>query len=136
MVIERRKYVRFLPQPNTYVALGSCFTKVGKIKDISIDGLAFEYISNAEDSDKYPTRVTIFLSKNGFYLANISCRVISDLPKSKVNKKTVFSSSYIINQCSVQFTALTEDQKERLEHFLKHHTRGLAASSMNPKNRP
>jgi hypothetical protein len=125
MVVEKRRYVRFLPQPNTYAALGSCFTIVGKVKDISIGGLAFEYINNTDDSERHYSKIAIFLSENGFYLENISCRVISDIPTISVNKKTVISSNCITNRCAVQFTAVTEDQKERIEHFLKHYTHGL-----------
>ena len=36
MVAEKRKYVRFVARANTYAALGSSFTKVGKIRDISM----------------------------------------------------------------------------------------------------
>ena len=32
MVIEKRKYVRFLSQPETYAAIGPRFTKIGKLR--------------------------------------------------------------------------------------------------------
>ncbi len=49
MISERRKYTRFLAEEDGYAALGANFTKVGKLKDISIGGLAFEYIGCTEN---------------------------------------------------------------------------------------
>ena len=131
MVVERRKYIRFLAQPNTYAALGSRFTKVGRVKDISLGGMAFEYICNPEDTAQANSKIAIFLSGDGFYLSNLPCRVVFDLATHSFNKNLVPNTIYAINRCGVQFTATTENQKVKLEYFLKHHTRGLAASSFS-----
>jgi len=134
MVVERRKYVRFLVQPNTYAALGSRFTKVGKVRDISIGGLAFEYLSNTEDLDQPYSKIAIYQSENKFHLANLPCRVIYDLPQRALNKNLVSNSIYVTNRCAVQFITIAEHQIERLTYFLDHHTKGLPTSSigMNP----
>jgi len=134
MVVERRKYVRFLVQPNTYAALGSRFTKVGKVRDISIGGLAFEYLSNTEDLDQPYSKIAIYQSENKFHLANLPCRVIYDLPQRALNKNLVSNSIYVTNRCAVQFITIAERQIERLTYFLDHHTQGLPPSSigMNP----
>ena len=129
MAVEKRKYIRFLAKPNTYAALGPRFTKVGKIKDISIGGLAFEYICNSQDSDLQPSQIAIFLSENGFHLANLACRVVCDCPEYADGKNSVPNSVYAINHCAVQFTVITKKQKDELEYFIKHHTQGLAPSS-------
>ena len=57
MGVERRKYVRFLAQDNTFAALRIGFKKVGKIDDISINGLAFSYLSETvgAGSDRHLT---------------------------------------------------------------------------------
>ncbi len=39
METECRKFTRFLVPENVYAALGPSFSKVGRIKDISIGGL-------------------------------------------------------------------------------------------------
>ena len=130
MTVEKRNYVRFLAKPNTYAALGSRFTKVGRIKDISIGGLAFEYICNSQDSDQQPSKIAIFLSENGFHLADLACWVVCDCPKCAWSKNPVLNSVYAINCCAVQFTVITKNQKDGLEYFLKHYTRGLAPSSI------
>ncbi len=130
MTVENRNYVRFLAKPNTYAALGSHFTKVGRIKDISIGGLAFEYICNSQDSDQQPSKIAIFLSETGFHLANLACRVVCDCPKCAGSKNRVPNSVYAINCCAVQFTVITKKQRDELDYFLKHYTRGIAPSSI------
>ena len=130
MVIERRKYVRFLVQPNIYAALGSSFTKVGKVQNISISGLAFEYLSNTKDSDQLYSKIAIFHSEGDFHLANLPCKVIYDLPQCALNKNSVSNSIYVTNRCAVQFITITEHQNKRLTYFLDHHTQRLAPSSI------
>ncbi len=136
MAVEKRKHLRFLAKPNTYAALGSRFTKVGKIKDISFGGLAFEYISNSQDSELQPSEIAIFLSENGFHLANVACRVVCDCPECDFGINPVPNSVYAINRCTVQFTVISKNQKERIEYFIKHHTQGLAPSSTGMKTHP
>ena len=136
MVAERRKYIRFLVQPNTYAALGSRFTKVGKVQDISISGLAFEYLRNTEDSDQPYSKIAIFQSENKFHLADLPCRVIYDLPQCNLNKNVVANSICVTNRCAVQFITSTEHQIERLTYFLDYHTQGLAPSSIGMNTPP
>ena len=130
MAVENRNYVRFLAKPNTYAALGSHFTKVGRIKDISIGGLSFEYICHSQNSDQQPSKIAIFLSENGFHLANLGCRVVCDCPKCVCSENPVPNSVYAINYCAVQFTIITKNQRDGLDYFLKHYTRGIAPSSI------
>lgn len=126
MVVEKRKYYRFMARPDTYAAMGPRFTKVGKVRQISIGGLAFEYICTTEKPDRHATKVTVFLCEDEFFLPDIPCRVISDLPNVSLDKNPMFDSIYVVNRCAVQFKTITEDQKRRLEYLLEHHTRGLA----------
>jgi len=130
MLVEKRKYNRFLARPDTYAALGPLFTKVGKVRQISIGGLAFEYICTTEHPDRHSTEIAVFLCKNEFFLSNLPCRVISDLPNCAFDKDPIADSIYAVNQCAVQLTAITENQRRRLEYLLEHHTRGLAPIAM------
>ena len=59
---EKRKYVRFIAQKDAYAALGTYFTKVGKLIDISIGGLAFEYIDFTEVASQDSSRVAVHRS--------------------------------------------------------------------------
>ena len=136
MDAKRRKYVRFLAKPNAYAALGSSFTKIGKILDISMGGLAFEYFSSSEDLNQYDSTVTIFITVNSFYLENVPCRMISDLPKCCSDNSSVLNSNYLVKRSCIQFMTISEDQKQRLEYFLNNHTRGIAPSSTRSNDQP
>ena len=136
MDAKRRKYVRFLSQPNAYAALGSSFTKIGKILDISMGGLAFEYYSSSEDLNQYDSTVTIFITVNNFYLENIPCQMISDLPERDSDKSSVLNPNYLVKRSCLQFIAISDDQRQRLEYFLNNYTRGIAPSSIRPQDQP
>ena len=136
MVAERRKYVRFLAQPNAYAALGSSFTKIGKIEDISMGGVAFEYYSSNEDLNLYDSTVTIFITVSNFYLENVPCQVIYDRPKCGSNNSMVLNSNYKVKRCGIQLMTMTESKRQRLEYFLNNQTRGIAPSSINSNNQP
>ena len=126
MIVERRKYNRFMARPDTYAAIGPHFTKIGKVREISIDGLTFEYMSIMDNPSRYDTNITIFLCEDNFFLPDIPCRVISDLPNCSLDENSTADSIFILNQCAVQFKTISEGQKQRLECFLEQHTKGLA----------
>ena len=134
MDTERRKYVRFLSQPNAYAALGASYTKIGKIRDISMGGVAFEYYIGSKELDQYDSTVTIFITVNNFYLENISCQIISDQPKSGMNKAPVLNANYTVKRCGLQFMNISEEQRQRVEYFLNHHTEGIVPSAIRLKD--
>ncbi len=119
---ERRKYTRFLSEEDVYAALGINFAKVGKLKDISIGGLAFEYITCSENSVQDSSSVTIFHSKKDFHLPNLACRLIYNLATSAENDDSQFNRQYAIYWCAIQFEDLTAKQREQLEFFINHYT--------------
>ena len=43
-MIEQRRYARFFLEHDTFAALGHEYNKVGKVIDMSVGGLSFEYI--------------------------------------------------------------------------------------------
>jgi hypothetical protein len=126
MTIERRKYVRFLPQDRAFAAMRNGFKKVGKVNDISIRGLAFSYLSetNEADADRHSSEVDIFLSRNGFHLYNVPCRIVYDIPDDTLNKGLFVK----MTRCGLNFRELIESQSELLEFFIKNHTTGLVSS--------
>ncbi len=123
MYIEQRKYVRFLPQDDTFAALRSGFKKVGKVNDISIKGLAFSYLSETveKDPDPYSYQVDIFLSENKFHLSNVPCKIVYDVPDS------IYGKDYgiMMHRCGLLFKELTSLQSELLESFINKHTMGI-----------
>ena len=114
--MERRKFTRFRVQDDAFAALRGNFTKVGKIYDISLNGLAFRYLAEKIINEELNC-VDVFLSGNGFHMSDMPCRVIYDEGESISNSNSV--SSY---RCGLEFKALKEDHKDQLEFFLNHHT--------------
>jgi hypothetical protein len=138
MVIEKRKYVRFLAQPDTYAAIGSGFTKIGKIRNISMGGLAFDYYSDTGDTEDvrhYDSKVIIFTADN-LYLEKMPCRMIYNFPKCSSNQAVLLSSNYPVKRYGLKFMTIPEGQSKRLEHFIHNYTQGIAAASIKLKNQP
>ena len=123
---ERRKYTRFLAEEDVYAALGANFAKVGKLKDISIGGLAFEYIDCTENGGQDSSIVAIFHTHNEFHLPNLACRLIYNLAISAENDDSQFIRHYAIHRCAIQFGDITAKQRKQLEFFINHYTCGTA----------
>lgn len=116
--MEKRKFTRFRPQEGAYAALRGDFTKVGKIYDISLNGLAFRYLAGKESDEKF-TRVDIFMSNSGFHLSGVSCAAIYDTKESVNNLHSV--SPY---RCGLKFEGIDVEQQNKLEFFLNNYMTG------------
>ena len=128
MKSERRKYTRFLAEEYAYAALGANFTKVGKLKDISINGLSFEYIACIENCVQDSSKVAIFHAQNDFHLPNIACRLICSSAISAGDEESPFARQYIIHRCAIQFGDISAKQRKQLEFFINHYTCGTATA--------
>jgi hypothetical protein len=126
MGVERRKYVRFLAQDNTFAALRIGFKKVGKINDISINGLSFSYLSETvgAGSDRHLTQVDIFTSGNNFHLSNVPCKIVYDIQDPTSGKHL----DLMMCRCGLKFNEPTKSQSEQLELFIKNHTTEILSS--------
>jgi hypothetical protein len=116
--MEKRKYTRFSTQDNAFAALRGNFTKVGKIYDISLNGLGFRYLAEQESEETF-THVDIFLSDNGFHLSSVPCTIIYDQRESISNSQAILPY-----RCGLKFEPLKEDQQDKLEFFLNNYTTG------------
>ena len=120
---ERRKFTRFLVQDTAFAVLRPQFTKLGKIKDISEGGLAFDYIAY-EGQRQHSSGIDIFLSGDHFYLGKIPCKIRYDI---KIAERQQTSIDRIERRrCGLQFGKLTEEQAAQLKFFLKNQTTGTA----------
>ena len=124
MVAEQRKYTRYAAAKNAYAALSPGFNKVGKIKDISILGLAFEYITD-EVADFKVSKVDIFVSGVDFFISKIPCKVVYDIPleTSGANQPP---NGLMHKRCGLQLERLSNTSKFMIEQFMEAHTAGLA----------
>ena len=119
MSAEKRKYVRFSTSDNTFAALRNGFETIGKINDISINGLALSYLC---ESTKIPlhrgfTAVDIFSSEKSFYLQKVPCEIVYDIQALKF-----FKNSIITRRCGLHFEELSKSQLEQLEFFMENYT--------------
>ncbi len=124
MVAEQRKYTRYAAAKNAFAALEPGFNKVGKIKDISILGLAFEYITD-EVADFKVSKVDIFVSGEDFFISKIPCKVVYDIPleTSGANQPP---NGLMHKRCGLQFESLSNTGRFMIEQFMEAHTTGLA----------
>ena len=123
MANERRRFVRFQVTSPTYAALGHNFDKVGKVKDISVGGFAFEYISD-QDSMEAMTHVDILLLDEDIHLSKLPCTVAYERDVRKHDTLRRFGRPLVTKQCGVKFGNLAENQRNQLEHLITRHTLG------------
>ena len=126
MEFKSRKYDRFIACENVFAALGRNYSKIGKIKDLSLGGLAFEYIT-AEDENLTISDVDVFLSNSIFHLYNLPCRVIYDIEIHSPYVKNKFRQMLITKRCGIEFQRLTKNTELQLNFFLQVHTVGLGS---------
>jgi len=107
---ERRHNPRFRTNGDAIVVLKSHPATMGKLIDISMDGLSFRYIHSLERLDQ-TSLLDIFLSKGGFYLGRAEFTAVSN---AKI--------SDFVRRFSVQFRGLRRGQRSRLERFIEDHT--------------
>ena len=82
MQTERRRHVRHIPQGNSFAALGEKYTKVGKIKDIGMGGLAFNYIVRQEIPEG-DSMVNVFLTDDTFHIHSLPCLIVYEVGVSE-----------------------------------------------------
>jgi hypothetical protein len=123
MTVERRNNIRYLPNENTFAALGIRFTKVGKVKDISRGGLSIEYIAG-ENTVHVPTHVDVFMTGHVFHLYNVPCELIYDIEVHVPHVNNRYVKILTTKRCGVQFSELNEDDEAQLALFLEAYTNG------------
>ena len=116
--VERRKHRRLRIQNDIFVVLKSNKTKVGSLKEMTMDGLSFHYVGTGEPLTE-PAKLSVCSPNNKFYLFMVPCKIVSD---SKLYKN--HPSLITTRRCGVQFGKLTPKQTSQLADFIEHHTIG------------
>ena len=111
MKSERRKYNRFLVTDDAYAALGPDFTKVGRIKDISMGGLALEYLSDEKNGSENQS-VEIFLRKGQFHMSEIPCEIVYSIKLEAPEDTLLFNQMLVHKRCGVEFSRHAEDHEK------------------------
>ena len=109
---ERRKHRRLQGKDSALVSLGRGEEKLWHIIDICECGLAFRYLGQLEDPQRFSE--LMLLSKDAsFCLEKVPFTVIDDF---EIGGR--FLSRYTFRRCSVRFGPLSEDQSLFLQRFM------------------
>ena len=116
MQTDLRKHRRLRVQDGAFVAIKPSDTHVGRLVDISMGGLAFDYVIG-EKLPRPPTELEIFVKGGAFRLSNIPCKAIwvkasGQSRVTSVNRR----------RCGVRFGELTDHQEVKLKEFIETHT--------------
>ena len=125
MIIDHRKHVRLLPPSNTFAALGNSHYRVGKVIDISLAGLSFEYLTeNTTDINYF--RIDIFLIGSIFHLYNLPCEIVYDIQIHVPHVNNSYVEILTSKRCGIKFKEMSEDDLSRLRLFLEADTTGIS----------
>jgi len=119
MSAERREKERFRPQKMVFVAFKPQFVKLGKILDISKGGLCCQYLAKEDQVREVAVQADIFMSENGYYLPDVSCKMVWD---TETEEKMTFPVGFQSRRCGLQFVKLTKEQQDKIELFLQKYT--------------
>ncbi|MFZ5760836.1 MAG: PilZ domain-containing protein [Thermodesulfobacteriota bacterium] len=107
-VLNRRRFPRFSPKKEMYVL----HYNFGKVIDISMGGILFNYVDKEYLNEPPPARGILF-GYNDHYMDEIPFTVVSD---QTISKST--NSKPVIKQRRILFGDLTSGQVQQLERFI------------------
>jgi len=93
-------------------------SKLGRIKDISLNGLAFYYVEPAT-CVLGGCALDILCAHRGFYLGDLDYEVVTDISKIDDSDFDTIQTG----QLAVRFMHMTDHQKRLLAYFIARHTR-------------
>ena len=92
--------------------------KFGRINNISMDGLSFDYIAGEEGSSQHLV-LDILLADRGFYLANLTFKTICDVKVAADSSMDPIK----MRQHRVRFERLASNQIRKMQYFIQHYSR-------------
>ena len=116
--LDRREFSRFTVHDGAYVLVKPSDMGVGRLVNIGMSGLAFDYVTDRAPSLEV-FELEVFLTDSSFRLIDVSCQCIWDLAIYEI--PTTFLHK---RRCGVQFGKLTPTQVSQLEYFIQNHTTG------------
>ena len=121
--IERRVYDRFEPKVPVFATLMPEFKKMGRVRDISWGGLAFEYLDVAGNWESAKeSALTLYVPLVDFSITPISCQRIWDVELVKEDESQISLPKYRL--CGVKFKNLSLDIGARLEYLFNNFVTG------------
>ena len=111
---KRRKAKRFQIESSAFVVYHS--NKLGRVVDISMDGLSFSHVER-DGTPRKLRDLDIFLIDRDFYLEKVPLESDSVVKSYQPS----FSSIYL-GRYTVQFGELTRRQRSKIEYLIRNHT--------------
>jgi hypothetical protein len=127
MASEHRTGQRYAPCNNAFISLGSAFTCVGSIRDISMSGAAFEYLAFRDAQPFSAESVDIFICGTYMHIANMPCRIVYEKSIDEKNSHGLLERMMVRKRCGIEFKPATEQHREQLEAFLRQYMQDGAA---------
>jgi hypothetical protein len=127
MVSNQRDHQRYMPCHNAFISLGSAFTRVGSIRDISLSGAAFEYLDYTESKPFSGESVDIFICGTYMHIANMPCRVVYEQPSPEQPDDELPAGTMVRKRCGIEFRPATAQHRAQLEAFLLQYMQDRAA---------
>jgi hypothetical protein len=93
--------------------------RMGRIVEISRNGLTFDYIENDEACSRN-AEMDILVVDDNFHIR----RLPFELVKDALLESDVPFNSLTMKRMTVEFNSLTYQQKRKLDHFLEYYTSG------------
>ncbi|MBI9076079.1 MAG: PilZ domain-containing protein [Desulfatibacillum sp.] len=114
---ERRRHRRYKAPETCYAALKAGNTTVGRIRDISMGGLSFEYLEDEEKQGEQDGSelVDLFWVGGGYFIREIPCQTVRD---SMTGHDALSFSGLGVRLRSLQFEALTDQASGQVEAYI------------------
>jgi len=119
MESDQRTRQRYIPCNNAFISLGSAFTCVGSIRDISLSGAAFEYLAVRDVPPFSGESVDIFICGTYMHITNMPCRIVYEAPIDEQDSPGLLEGTMVRKRCGIEFKPATEQHREQLEAFLR-----------------
>ena len=94
--------------------------RMGRIVEISRNGLTFDYIENDETCSR-KAEMDILVVDDNFHIRRLPFELIKD---ALIEADMPFDP-LTMKRMTVQFSSLTYHQKRKLDHFLEHYASGM-----------
>lgn len=118
MTQERRRTDRFTVPNRIFVRLGSNVYQVGRIIDIGLNGLSYEFISD-EKAPEEVAEADIFTLDDGFLFSGLPCSVVYQIAESLPGQEEGALKAFMKIRCGIHFHDLQEEQHSKLSGLLK-----------------
>jgi hypothetical protein len=116
---ERRGDKRFHASTGVFAVLGPNSTKVGRVIDISLSGLAFRHVDKEEPLSGL-NELDVFMIDHDFHVNKIPFETVSDYEIRNEGPLALMKT----RQSGLRFGELTPNQRSLLEYFIQNHTLG------------